>query len=119
MENIINKAIEGGYPNAIYQKSEPNWVNDTNFKLCILDPLFWQALGKACPIKEVTMTVPARYVRRVTKNGIETINWPTHTRKRKFPFSWKKHALKFHEINLTQGFEKAVEYLEDLIKDNT
>lgn len=38
METAIKKAMEGGYPQASYLKQE----------IFLLDPLFWQALGKGC-----------------------------------------------------------------------
>ena len=30
---------------------------------------------------------------------------------------WQRNALRFHEINLTEGWDKAVEYLTNLIKN--
>lgn len=87
MENIIKKAIEGGY-----KKSRLKDVSDfpiTVSKLVTLDPLFWQALGK-------------------------TEHWDSGFSLEEYP--WKIYALKFHKINLTQGFDKAVEYLSELIK---
>ncbi len=78
METIIKKAIEGGY---VHNYDLPG-------KLMLLDPLFWQALGKAC-------------------------GWNPH--KKISDVDWIDHALRFHKINLTQGWDKAVEYLADLI----
>jgi len=83
MENIIKKAIEGGYTwevRGTVTRSE-----------AILDQLFWQALGKAC-------------------------GWSEFYREETGYSEWLHNAIKFHEINLTQGWDKAVEYLEDLIK---
>ena len=42
MESIIKKAIEGGYSYTL------DWNNRNYFIFPLLDPLFWQALGKAC-----------------------------------------------------------------------
>lgn len=112
MENIIKKAIEGG----LYEKYLPEitinndglWINFTagdNDRVLhqsdiILDPLFWQALGKSCVEKR-------RWRRDLRENGREGLpDTP----------AWLFHAKHFHEINLTEGWSKAVAYLEGLIK---
>ena len=91
MENIIKKAIEGGWVNVKGATEEQiKVVLEVELKnpyRIVCDHLFWQALGKAC-----------RW------------NWLDKR-------NWKYFAIHFHEINLTQGWDKAVEYLEDLIKN--
>ena len=121
MENIIKKAIEGGWNAMRPEKeaaitfrmfTETEYGNgavfiETSFiengedngrSLCIrseevfCDPLFWQALGKACGWGEM----PSGDI------------WQGKAR-------WYYSAMQFHEINLTQGFESAVEWLENII----
>jgi hypothetical protein len=94
MKKIINKAIEGGYEtNTHFLNSE----DDTKrlFRWCVLDPLFWQALGKSCGWEQSN---------DFYKLGQGRI------------YNWHYYALEFHEINLIEGWDKAVEYLKDLIK---
>lgn len=47
MEKAIKKAIEGGYK---FSEEDWKWKQVAYNRVC-LDPKFWQALGKACPIK--------------------------------------------------------------------
>lgn len=117
MENILKKASEAGYHRFVgtkwvskvekrgrmYQVST-NTDNEThNGKLwyrlssvdpheAICDPIFWQSLGKAC-------------------------GWTNETKlvEDKSPL-WKDNAITFFEINLTQGFDDAVGWLNNLIK---
>lgn len=106
MENIIRRAIEGGYKkikNPFEVSGQySDWVKFHNGSLMVqnkiyeylFDPLFWQALGKACGWAE----------KRPVKTAYSKPEW-----------MW--HALKFHEINLTESFDKAVEYLISLINE--
>lgn len=91
MESIIQKAIEGGYKEYIstiagrYIKT----VEET-----VLNPLFWQALGKACGWEGG---------RRDSENNVGVLgNSITNT---------QSVALLFHKINLTEGWSAAVNYL--------
>lgn len=111
MESIIQKAIEGGWmseklddgshwsydwknnPKSPYFRIDMNGMRAgckvmMNEKLMFIDPLFWQALGKACGWKE-RKTVISEY---------------------------HSNALRFHEINLTSSWEDAVKYLTDVIQ---
>lgn len=111
MEKIIRKAIEGGW-----RKDITSWdrctIDNEGFyasntfeedisatrirkEWIVLDPLFWQALGKACgwEVEEL--------------DSIEGNDF--------YKNKWTKKALHFHEINLTEGWDKAVKYLEDLL----
>lgn len=84
MEEVIKKAIEGGYkPDDI----QP-WLN----KETVLDPSFWQSLGKAC-----------WWNRRKFFHG-------------NLDDEWAENALKFYEINLSQSWFDAVEYLKSICK---
>lgn len=110
MENIIKKAIEGGYNGVSHQNQKGRWTGARVLSLddmawVVLDPLFWQALGKACGWNDENKF-------RMMGGVAHKINMETG----KYIPIWIYHAIKFHEINLTQGWDKAVEYLEDLIK---
>jgi len=107
MENIIKKAIEGGYKITPSIWGKPYLEYCTNLtarfrfpvnsvrqnaytvriKEIVLDNLLWKSLSKSCDW---------------SGDGDE----------------WMFQALRFHEINLTEGWDKAVSYLEDLIKNN-
>lgn len=113
METIIKKSIEGGYKySCIPRPFSPLgdgmtchfvgvnsqwtvWTRDDNgssifigHEEVILDPLFWKALHTSC-------------------------GWRTGANNH-----WIKKALKFHEINLTESWDKAVSYLSNLINQN-
>lgn len=127
MEKIIQKAIEGGYKDLLSFVSENQfWVvcntKKTTFieneeserygdtkevsitwgerkEVIVLDPLFWQALGKAC------------------RWDILGIGQPFNMGGDWYEEEWHIHyAIKFHLINLTEGWDKAVAYLEELVK---
>jgi len=106
MEEVIKKAMEGGF---IYSKGhtkkEMDWIinlfSENKYEV-VCNPLFWQALGKSCgwekhPKRQVEFHQP---LSSFTQTGIE-----------------KYHALRFHEINLAEGWDKAVDYLSSLIKE--
>ena len=97
MESIIKKAMEGGYIEILPEELAG----------CVLDPLFWQSLGKACGWKKTD----------------EQLFWLGNIKDKVNDYSvcgigelWKYYALRFHEINLTEGWDEAVKWLEDLIK---
>jgi len=100
MENIIKKAIEGGYNlDTVFgvAKAQANF-DMTKYPAIqskiVLDPLFWQALGKAC--------------------GWDTRIYYTEKENATRDFWYLEKAIRFHEINLTEGWEKAIEYLENI-----
>lgn len=113
MEQIIKKAIEGGYKyncspkgwNPIgdgmtcnFTGANSQWAcwnrDDNDSTICvdhtetILDPLFWQSLGKAC-----------RWDKQMDQS-IVSLN----TRSKVYMPIWKIRALSFHEINLNDTF---------------
>lgn len=97
MKNIVEKAIEGGWIEGEYYEMRTNAF--------VLDPLFWQALGKVCGWKDGFRP----YIARGPLSGIDHhMTQKTH--------AWQYHALRFHEINLTEGWNEAVSYLKGLIK---
>lgn len=105
MEEIIKKAIYGGWnPRGVNMGiSQNGWsslesvINLVPKYEIICDPLFWKSLGKAL--------------------GWGTTYWYIDDlgRKRK-ETPWKTNAIYFHQINLTEGWDNAVKYLENLIK---
>lgn len=136
MESIIKKAIEAGYKPRTKTSVEFVGANDGRMEkdgertingwsvwnftegnnkgssICIehsntvLDPLFFQALGKACgwegKIARDENTEP--YCSNMVMISCDE------------PL-WEYYALRFHEINLTKGWDKAVEYLAGIIED--
>lgn len=138
MEQIIKKAIEGGW-------DKDGWENFTmvlgGIKFHdgehiiggagnLMQPAelfmrsdFWQALGKACGWEKVEKRTKCEEVACLDiPYGSEWSNFCSRcgtglTIFEKSTEKWKSNALKFHEINLTQGFDKAVEWLSNLIQE--
>lgn len=101
MNEVIKKAIEGGFDFERF-RDEQDTGRAAKARI-VLDPLFWQSLGKACRWGEHTYYLYCPLCNDVAGDEPRL-------------FTWEYHAFRFHEINLTESFEKAVEYLEDLIK---
>lgn len=105
MEQIIKKAIEGGwiceYDEHVIEMNARKFSKSTAWKMrCayfLCDPLFWQALGRACVwVKdENRITIGDNYIGKREE--------------------WVLYSLTFHEINLTEGWDKAISWLEDLL----
>lgn len=103
-EQIIKKSIDGGYSWNEYLNTGgliydlERYVNigqkDHLNRKIILDPIFWQALGKACGWENA-----------IDKFDDKKLVGRTHIEK----------ALDFHEINLTQSFDSAVDWLSNEI----
>lgn len=130
MEQIIKKAIEGGWKPWEYslgieserstkeivevqewegnQKMVNIWHEKTGsdtgtktvlaYEIVVCDSLFWQALCK--DLNQGMWTSPYTDCGRYMKNAPR----------------WLWEAMNFHEINLTKGWDKAVEYLQELLK---
>ncbi len=130
MEDIIKKAIYGGYTNKLLSNSDgysidmrsrqikvwrkipeefikprflthsldkqPKQRNSIHFSNLVIDPFFWQALGKACGWPE-----------DLQDEGM----WQGGT----IPH-WEYIALRFHQINFGGAWDKAVEYLKSEIE---
>lgn len=125
MEKIINKAIEGGYNEYAFCNEFDIGEGTTNFchYKVVTDPLFWQALGKSCGWTTL------HYYRVCTNVECECSSseerWmsysfcprcATELQERSYSSKeWQENALRFHEINLTQGFDSAVAWLSDLV----
>lgn len=142
MENIIKKAIEGGWkPKALVFKNSKT-VKEVleTFKFCypdnesivqhkhfheyFSDPLFWQALGKAlgwnnkrCDYdNDVQLKKDYDIYRRVPLKEefaeCSHCSFQPNASCREYMY----HALRFYKINLEKDFDQAVIYLENLIK---
>lgn len=96
MEKIIQKSIEGGF---IYLLSFTSYSAQ---RLITLDPLFWKALGKACEWQNIRCTP-------LSDDIYTDLGW-IEMKATKF------YALRFYEINLTEGWEKAISYLQEVTK---
>lgn len=102
MEEIIKKAIKGGYEKERYYFDSNGNFDDEPYEVVLMKSSFWQSLGKACGWKKTIVEHfegNKPYVMRMFKGE-----------------AWMYPYMHFHEINLTQGFDKAVEYLQELIK---
>ncbi len=87
MEEIIKIAIEGGWKDKDFPNLDPQYMGDL-YRIIVCDPLFWQALGKASGWDKM--------IPMMAKD-----QW------------WLLDALRFHEINLTEGWDKAVAYVKE------
>ena len=124
-KEIIDKAGDGGY-----DYSKPLEYGQSR----LLDPLFWQALGKACGWRDKFYSYYKTNTGREEFNGhwvpVETwLECPENLRKQQelYPNAhyirthnsenpeYKMNTLRFHEINLTEGWDNAIKYLQDLI----
>ena len=98
MEEIIKKAIKGGYEKERYYFDSNGNFDDEPYEVVLMKSSFWQSLGKAEGWGDKKV---------LTSYGVTERN------------TWLHYAKMFHEINLTQGFDKAVEYLTSLLtKEN-
>lgn len=105
MDLIIKKAIEGGYIGDKHLEMSPlevrNFIDSfiANKEKVLLDPLFWQALGKACGWEN-----SERYWSVEQEVKITLLD------------SWENTAMTFHHKNLTEGWNQAVAYLQEVTK---
>lgn len=117
MEQIIKRAIEGGWkyknadsidvidgnsgrppfnlPPRITARYKDGYAHNVTIADVTFQSSFWQALGKACGWPE--------------KEGIGQTD-----KKGRIRNTWIEEGLRFHEINLTEGWEKAVAYLKSI-----
>lgn len=110
-EEIIKCAVEGGWNKSSKYKLIDMYGGSVTFSFVdldgntnsidwamaelILDPNFWEAIGRAKGWEEEYFE----------KYGIET------------KFFFLGYAMEFMEINLTQGWQPAIEYLYSLISN--
>ncbi len=125
METIIKKAIDGGYAKSLlggkllnhtkidhrhffftlrkkFERKTSLWGRlvmwkSINCEHAVLDPLFWKALSKQCKWKEEDV------------HPQERAKWFGQS-------VWISYAAKFHAINLMDGWDKAIKWLEELVK---
>lgn len=103
MENIISKAIEGGFDKHFFEETQ-----HITERFMILHPLFWQALGKS-----LGWNTNMDYRSYTISSGNPDLGvLSTEMRAPR----WLFESIRFHEINLTEGWDSAVEYLTNLIE---
>ena len=109
MEEIIKKAIEGGWEkDGFIYAGKLHGVD-----LCaVLDSSFWESLGKECGWIEYRTVCcgVVSFGKGTYCKSCEKGNAPVTAKD-----NWKFFALKFHEINLLQGFETAVAWLKKIV----
>lgn len=118
MKNIILKSIEGGYTGDEYggEYTMEDYLHSKYQVVC--DPLFWQALGKACGWNKLITSYPYLFIgenKAINYYG-DKIGSTTQYGYKESPCEmWLFFASMFHEINLTQGFNEAVRWLGGLV----
>lgn len=85
-----------------YEKGEHSHCGEEILTEDICNPLFWQALGKACGWREDQVM------------GSVSVMYSLDESKRFGDITWQYHALRFHEINLTEDWSVAVDYLRSV-----
>ena len=94
-EKAIKRMVRVGYPSVGRFALKEEYKDDKNAQQTVvkhlvaniyeilLDPLAWQALGKAegWGGKFVERTISAKTVSKVTRNGVVEVEYPEHTRK--------------------------------------
>lgn len=120
METIIKKAIEGGFLGEEGKQEKAEYIWRISGSVIVLDPLFWQSLGKVCgwgciAVCSNCFTGNTESSMRLTqtcmKCGCKISGLLIKEE------GWAFYALQFHTRNLTEGWDKAVEYLTNLIEN--
>ncbi len=132
METLIKKSIEGGY-NASWDIvcgaiiPDGKGGNHVGNLYPLLDPLFFQALGKACGweknqglcncfhFKEDHKTYGGTGLHK--SDIINCLHCECKIYREKVYIHWKYVAIRFHELNLIEGFDPAISYLVNLVKE--
>lgn len=140
MENIIKKAIEGGWkPCDLISKwnkceidynkigrEEGVWLKNPEGDGCfqtytqtVLDPLFWQSLGKACEWGRLHCRNCKQFANPVRKNENDPEYYADCCKRKRLDYgkSYVLIAMDFYKINLTEGWDKAVAYLREIINN--
>lgn len=118
MENIIKKAIEGGYDKKYIPVIGIDFPrHHTTVTTILMDRDFWQALGKACgwgcncDNGHVFVGYGGEDNTDPIWDGCQNcVSGGVYTHQN----DWKENALRFHEINLTQSWDEAVKWLESI-----
>lgn len=137
MENIIKKAIEGGWIKSPYSFQFKEILGDNSrgytvvirfimdkgmpsdsfyhLEWILMQASFWQALSKSCNWAErICFACGCYMVTTISdQEGLWTCS-SSRCRKIDGRLGWHHHAMAFHSINLTDSWENAVKYLEEI-----
>lgn len=139
MEQAIKLALDGGWEpfGPLFHKNldEEQWgvpeliASFYHQPTFLLYPLFWQALGKSCGWERnfalssygASGTEPEIIGKRMDTKTFDYVF--DGDNKEDFSINrliseWQYRALRFYEINLTEGMDKAVEYLTTLLNES-
>lgn len=117
MEKIIKVAKEGGW-------KREGGLYAGYWQSPFMESDFWQSISKAYRWEYERVMYVCKNTECVYGNDyeLETVldGFCSKCGVKKSPFQkddqvWLKNALKFHEINLTKGWDKAISWLEDLL----
>lgn len=135
MEAIIKKAIEGGYGDIkkslitridcesahqdgfiyIHYFEKESETLKVNIGMVFLDHLFWQALEKACQWGRLRCTNCKEFAKPVRKNKDDPEYWHDCCNRKHLDYgkSGIGNATDFYKLNLTEGWDQAIQYLND------
>lgn len=134
MESIIKKAIEGGWKQPIgyefvvainTRRFGKNIANEMFFVWILSQSVFWQALGKACAWESKIYRYNCTnencdYGKDADfESMLDGYCQKCGEKRTCFQKDFKEWLIKaksFHEINLTGGWNAAVEYLQEITK---
>lgn len=109
MDKIIEKAITGGFDKDVYKNGIDLGLRDATERAISTDDGFWKSLATTCKWKNDRPSIDWWLMGRIGESGnvyrVETANTMAEF-----------YALRFHEINLTKGWDEALAYLEELTK---
>lgn len=114
MDEILQKAKKRGY-HYVKAKSETERLSG-KFAKIVMEPEFWQALGKACgwgEYPDYKIELPMLFEEEIQAAPAITQKQFGYKIEKHSPYMW--YAIRFHQINLTEGWKKAVEYLSSIV----
>lgn len=125
MEKIIQKAIEGGWMQKFLKENEFTIENEVEIVFTdidygeemarvqvyemVCDKYFWQALGKACEWVGYECPMSEEHTFMNTEGKCAKCLAVLQEK-------WLYRGIRFHEINLTEGWDKAIAYLAEITK---
>lgn len=112
-EEIIKVAQEGGFyeHDFLYFSDEQDryvFSNNKCLEEIFMNPKFWEAIGKAKGWKYKAYKMGAWQTEETDLSSMSDTPF-------RYP-EWQYHAITFYNINLTQSFDDAINYLYELIK---
>ncbi len=116
METLIKIAIEGGWKDKYAFDNVGRILHNEEFDRILLDPLFFQALGKACGWAG-RICFDCGGDMSCTKTEVEGLWTCLKCNSISGRIGWKHNAHTFYEINLTEGLDPAISYLVNLVKE--